>query len=778
MANYATLKAAIQDVIKQNGANAITGNILQQSLIAMVESLGAGYQFGGIATPTTAPGTPDQRVFYIGFIPGTYSNMGGGTVEPGTIGVFSYNGSWSTDLCRISGISENVGFPASIETGGYINADGTNGASPQYYRTGYYLPVVPGDILLYSGSVGDSGICIAGYDKDYQFLTVILTYGDYINKRVVVPNGCAYIRACGRNTTYPGINYNPTLSVIWGDLSYGRVFSKLDNEFGVTYFADGGYCYISGGKLHFKNLAIRDAKNKYCCLTDGTHQATEDNEINIFAGQALAVLRQDYENQGYGGEIQLYCIQKVSGLMYIILGGVNSRSAIMGPLDTLCELSEIKQQIKQFTINVEFPRNGYIEISTFQFVGATNYNCTDVLGVRPGDTIVYSGICGASGACIVGYASGVPQILLGNGTYENEQIVIPDDVTQIVMCGRNTSFPAPADPTAQITMSWYNLYQLVNDKVSASDFNGKKYSVMGDSIGTDNDGDTPLFTITANDVGQQITSWITWYDYNNSRNDSPSGTTKTIGGVAITLEMVGTQQTFTPVADDIGKTLGTPRYSYNGSAGVVPWWKILGERLGMVFDSSASWNGNSYTSHEENDNLRKIGYGWHPLQIARLANRDENGNRIAPDIVFLCRGTNDATHTPFAKITTFGDGNDQIPDNDIVNGSDYGFKEALAKTVSLIQNTYPDAKIYICTLSPFRRLGDNTFPMNNTYYTMQAYNKAVKEIAEYMGCNVIDFSKCWTFYNCVSGGFVNSSDFTHPVQKGHNAMCEQAVKDM
>lgn len=93
----------------------------------------------------------------------------------------------------------------------------------------------------------------------------------------------------------------------------------------------------------------------------------------------------------------------------------------------------------------------------------------------------------------------------------------------------------------------------------------------------------------------------------------------------------------------------------------------------MVLDASATWNGNSYCSHED-DYVRKIGYGWHPLQIARLANRDADGNRIAPDYVFLCRGTNDATHTPFAKITDFGSGNDEIPETDIINGTDYGFK--------------------------------------------------------------------------------------------------------
>lgn len=75
MANYATLKTAIQQVVKTNGNNEITGALLQQSLLAMVDSLGSGYQFVGVATPATNPGTPDAKVFYIANGKGIYINF-------------------------------------------------------------------------------------------------------------------------------------------------------------------------------------------------------------------------------------------------------------------------------------------------------------------------------------------------------------------------------------------------------------------------------------------------------------------------------------------------------------------------------------------------------------------------------------------------------------------------------------------------------------------------------------------------------------------------------
>lgn len=94
MANYATLISAIQEVITANGNNEITGPILQQTLVSIINSLGFGYQYVGIAEPETVPGTPDQNVFYIAG-PGTYPNFGPAVVGGSQIGIFKYNGTWN-----------------------------------------------------------------------------------------------------------------------------------------------------------------------------------------------------------------------------------------------------------------------------------------------------------------------------------------------------------------------------------------------------------------------------------------------------------------------------------------------------------------------------------------------------------------------------------------------------------------------------------------------------------------------------------------------------------
>ena len=105
MANYMTLKAAIQQAIHENHQNEITGQILQSALLSIIDSIGANYNYVGAATPTTNPGLPDQRVFYIASTPGTYQYFSGVKIYQGEIGVlfnFYANEQMSWSVQRIS----------------------------------------------------------------------------------------------------------------------------------------------------------------------------------------------------------------------------------------------------------------------------------------------------------------------------------------------------------------------------------------------------------------------------------------------------------------------------------------------------------------------------------------------------------------------------------------------------------------------------------------------------------------------------------------------------
>lgn len=106
MSNYTSLKASINANIKQNGNQEITGQILNSVLNSMVDTLGAGYQFAGVATPASNPGTPDAKVFYIANGKGTYTNFGGLDVTEDEVVILYLDSSWHKMLTGIALKSE------------------------------------------------------------------------------------------------------------------------------------------------------------------------------------------------------------------------------------------------------------------------------------------------------------------------------------------------------------------------------------------------------------------------------------------------------------------------------------------------------------------------------------------------------------------------------------------------------------------------------------------------------------------------------------------------
>lgn len=70
---YENLKNAVKTAIKQNGNQEITGNLLQSTLLNIVNTVGENATFAGVVKPTSAPTISDGPVFYIATDAGTYS---------------------------------------------------------------------------------------------------------------------------------------------------------------------------------------------------------------------------------------------------------------------------------------------------------------------------------------------------------------------------------------------------------------------------------------------------------------------------------------------------------------------------------------------------------------------------------------------------------------------------------------------------------------------------------------------------------------------------------
>ena len=109
MSQYNELKASVENaVIWDNGENQITGNIMLSVLLSIINSLGANYQFAGIATPeTTPPVSPDQKIFYLAVEKGVYSNFGGVELDGAHVGVFYYDSAWH--LSSLGGFQRSLG---------------------------------------------------------------------------------------------------------------------------------------------------------------------------------------------------------------------------------------------------------------------------------------------------------------------------------------------------------------------------------------------------------------------------------------------------------------------------------------------------------------------------------------------------------------------------------------------------------------------------------------------------------------------------------------------
>ena len=333
----------------------------------------------------------------------------------------------------------------------------------------------------------------------------------------------------------------------------------------------------------------------------------------------------------------------------------------------------------------------------------------------------------------------------------------------------------------QVPGSTNDTVEVLKKSISSVDvimnkYQGKKISIIGDSVSTVNHHNAVQFTVLASDIENEVTlqGYPTYYDI---------GTT--IGDKTVDSSMVGALTEFSPAEGDEGKTIGNAK-NYNTTVRLNDvWWNILIKSIGAELLQNVSWSGSSISSHEGNNEEYKTSYAWHDATIAKLATRDEEGNTITPDVVIIYRGINDISHnggTGYSVLTDFGYGTTEIPADDTVNTNRSGFKEAYALTIKKIREAYPMATIVCCTISFFKRNSTNFpgWPERNGTNTLAEFNDAIREVANLMGCEIIEFDKDGiTWENCYPT-YINDSETnpTHPNANGHKKMAEKAISDL
>lgn len=335
----------------------------------------------------------------------------------------------------------------------------------------------------------------------------------------------------------------------------------------------------------------------------------------------------------------------------------------------------------------------------------------------------------------------------------------------------------------------YTLYKRVYEEVSVPKsriFEGLNIAIIGDSISTNGkqgeDKNAVEITVTSSDVGKELKAYLTIHDVNGGLS---------LGGYTYKYSDVGKEVTFTPTTDDVGKVIGLPN-NYNDNARKV-WWEVVKDELGGNY-IPVCWSGSSITSHEGAYGINSdtssntimnymTSYSWHDAQIRKCGIRKAGTmERTAPDVIIIYRGTNDFSHLPYATLTNdyFDEIDFAYPTNDKKNDT-CGLKEGLVLTISKLRATYPNTKMFVCTLNVFKRVNYAHFPTNNGINTLPQYNNAIREVANYMGCGLIEFDKDGiTFENCYSEGYITDSSTipTHPSDKGHKTMGLKAIADL
>lgn len=333
MANYEQLKQAVSDVIKTNGNQEITGSVMQSVLLSMISSLGKNYQFAGIATPTTNPGTPDQNIYYLAFENGTYSNFNAITLNNEIAILLNQNGAWKkietdfansillaskADLSNVANIAPNKNlfdWRSSI-LGKYIGFNGVITENSNYGISNY-IPFNGKNIYSEYGTVG--GTTAEIYDDNFVKIATIQAG----TKLFQYQSGYSYLRFCFNVSNKEKIQYeygdsqtefeqfNPypyMLDYVYGlEKSYINQMEKPYDGFDLeTLFGSGALSVLST-----KYFYDRSIYSNIQYITSIEYAATTNRILNLYivepgTYQVLATYNIDISNVYKNGNIGIY----------------------------------------------------------------------------------------------------------------------------------------------------------------------------------------------------------------------------------------------------------------------------------------------------------------------------------------------------------------------------------------------------------------------------------------------------------------------------------------
>ena len=307
MSNYNSLKTTIDANIKQNGRQEITGQILNSVLNQMVTTLGTGYQFAGVATIATNPGTPDAKVFYLAYIPGDYPKFNNLSIDNGEVAIFIYSTGWEkVPLWNIATKGEYNESKGLLNYSSLSSAAKRNVANCiQAIRLYTSTSVKNVSIVVFQYVTSDNKFWIQFYDND----TSLVLYSWKINMASVPSSGIV---------TYKTPMDAPVFGVITID------WSKFDGGFASNETPRLG---VLCGELDSDECRV--AENLFASIPDQIASLESEVGNNAFANTRVGYLD---SNGSYSASAALgvvtYLIKVSAGEVYHYKGGWNNNDAI------------------------------------------------------------------------------------------------------------------------------------------------------------------------------------------------------------------------------------------------------------------------------------------------------------------------------------------------------------------------------------------------------------------------------------------------------------------
>ncbi len=349
MSNYNNLKTTIDANIKQNGNQEITGPILNSVLNQMVNILGTGYQFAGVAVLDTDPGTPDAKVFYIANDKGKYEKFGGINVTEDDVVVLYWDTAWhkvSTGIASQEKLSE-----LDREINGTIDERRVDKStvvdkSRILPSLGYVLDVTPGEALKVvvdtDGNWKPSFSIVYKTQESTAYTSLIVDCSFGVTYDVIVPNNAISLGINAGTLQYA------TDTEVVSFIAYKKIGGLVDdiNEVKVDIANINEDVaeldeQVNGSRID-KDIPISDFLNGYwrtnTAVTGQTYEAayggTSDYKrikLSVKAGEKYRIY--GYSSSSTAG---LYVLTNIDGIVitYLRLTSTSYREI---PAEVVCE---------------------------------------------------------------------------------------------------------------------------------------------------------------------------------------------------------------------------------------------------------------------------------------------------------------------------------------------------------------------------------------------------------------------------------------------------------